>query len=354
MPILAAIAMIYLSSFSMGCLGGGGAALNPAPSYSGTYCHGYYNKLIIDSVGGVENYTLVLGGSTGTHITMNATGLRVGDRLTLSANGGGYNISYDFTFLNNANNLSGQITGSDGVNTFVWNEYGTKGDCPTIDIAGGAPKFVSTDFVNLANDISDISLFRSASGHDYSDSFESCRSMKHYFSPPIAKRVDNTVPIYSPINGKIVHLEMSNRTGAAFLPDDGVTNQAIYIRSSNQPGLSIKLFHIDISDPALVPGADLVAGQQIGFANMIDPTLGPVHSFDISVEANTPTGIRFISYFDIMTDTLFNNYITWGGGGITRNDFIISQAARDADPLTCAGETFTSFGTLPSWYYNLP
>lgn len=32
-----------------------------------------------------------------------------------------------------------------------------------------------------------------------------------------------------------------------------------------------------------------------------------------------------------------------------RNDMIISRAARDADPLTCNGEAFTTFGTLASW-----
>ncbi|MFQ5356513.1 MAG: hypothetical protein ACE5DY_08545, partial [Mariprofundaceae bacterium] len=159
-------------------------------SYS--YCHGSNNKLILNSVAGIENYSVVIGLFGGNPVE--ATGIRVGDRITLSVNINGFNFSYDFRTLNNGNNISGQINISNGVNSFLWNEYGTKGECSTIDIAAGAPQFVSTDFVALTNDINDISMFRSASGHDYSDSFETCRSMKHYFSPPVAKRVNNTVP----------------------------------------------------------------------------------------------------------------------------------------------------------------
>jgi hypothetical protein len=342
--------LIFLVLLVTSC---GDGSDSPAPvsqtDYSGTYCHGEFNKLIIDSTGGVETYSLIIGilGSS----PFNATGSRVGENITLNGNISGYDFAYDFTFSNNANNVSGQINISDGVNSFLWNEYGTKGDCPTIDIASsGVPQFINTDFVDLANDIEDISLFRSAAGHDYSDSFESCRSMKHYFAPPLPKRVNNMVPVYSPINGQIVNLmtEEDNFT------DDGVTNQKVLIKSSDYPELIITIFHIDLSDPSLAVGANLVAGQQIGFARMVSAAYGTAHDFDIAIHASTPNGIKYVSYFDTMTDSLFSDYINWGGGGITRSAFIISQAERDADPLTCSGETFTSFGNLQNWYYNLP
>src|SRR5271157_4106095 len=44
------------------------------------------------------------------------------------------------------------------------------------------PTLVEADYIELPK-IASISKFRSAAGHDYSDAFESCRSMKHYFRP---------------------------------------------------------------------------------------------------------------------------------------------------------------------------
>ena len=65
---------------------------------------------------------------------------------------------------------NGTITGSKS----PWIDY-------DVDL-NGIPQFVSTNVMDLVN-ISQISKFRSGAGHDYSDDFESCRSMKHYFIP---------------------------------------------------------------------------------------------------------------------------------------------------------------------------
>ena len=48
--------------------------------------------------------------------------------------------------------------------------------------AKGIPQFAGVDYIELAK-ISRISKFRSGIGHDYSDDFEQCRSMKHYYMP---------------------------------------------------------------------------------------------------------------------------------------------------------------------------
>ena len=48
--------------------------------------------------------------------------------------------------------------------------------------ANGIPKFVTSDHIELSK-IEKISKFRSGIGHDFSDNFESCRSMKHYYCP---------------------------------------------------------------------------------------------------------------------------------------------------------------------------
>ena len=73
------------------------------------------------------------------------------------------------------------------------------------------PKFANKDFVDI-DKIMEISKFRSSTGHDYSDSFESNRSMKHYYYPyDKYKGDDNTIKIYSPVDGFI------NRTSLEML-----------------------------------------------------------------------------------------------------------------------------------------
>jgi hypothetical protein len=48
-----------------------------------------------------------------------------------------------------------------------------------------------------------------------------------------------------------------------------------------------------------------------------------------------------------MSDSLFLNYQTRGMA--IRDDAIISKEDRDADSLSCNGETFTNQGTLENW-----
>lgn len=79
------------------------------------------------------------------------------------------------------------------------------------------PKFIQADFIDLDR-VASISKFRSASGHDFSSHGETCRSMKHYFSPPrdpngqhYSKTIApppppdpaTAIPIYSPVDGRI-------------------------------------------------------------------------------------------------------------------------------------------------------
>jgi len=65
----------------------------------------------------------------------------------------------------------------------------------------GVPKFVRSDYIELGR-IRRISRFRSSAGHDYSDAFETCRSMKHYY-----QRLDSAAAvearIYSPVTGTV-------------------------------------------------------------------------------------------------------------------------------------------------------
>ncbi|HZY10208.1 MAG TPA: hypothetical protein VFF29_03560, partial [Bacteroidota bacterium] len=58
-------------------------------------------------------------------------------------------------------------------------------------------------------------------------------------------------------------------------------------------------------------------------------------------------GWKLVSYFDVITDDVFQNYQTRGIS--SRDTMIISRQARDADTLTCNGETFTNTGSIENW-----
>ena len=77
--------------------------------------------------------------------------------------------------------------------------------------ARGIPTLITSHYLDLAS-IDRISLFRSAIGHDYSDSVERCRSMKHYFMPRVA--LDwSTLQVSSPAEGTIVDLRPETTFG---------------------------------------------------------------------------------------------------------------------------------------------
>ena len=72
--------------------------------------------------------------------------------------------------------------------------------------ADGIPMFVEINYIEL-DKIHSISKFRSAVGHDYSDAFEHCRSMKHYFEP--RGDVDwSTIKIFAPVTGTITRVDV--------------------------------------------------------------------------------------------------------------------------------------------------
>jgi hypothetical protein len=198
---------------------------------------------------------------------------------------------------------------------------------PTYDVdALGIPKLVTTDYIDLAS-IERISHFRSSIGHDYADDFETCRSMKHYFQPRAS--VDwSTVAIFSPVQGTID------------LTRDDFAGKQIVIRAQSQPAFTFVIFHVNPSI-SIANGTPLTAGQPLG------THIGSVTMSDIAVWVQTPAGRKLLSWFDVMTDGLFQAY---AARGITsRQSAVITRAERDADPLTCSGETFTSLGTIANW-----
>ena len=192
--------------------------------------------------------------------------------------------------------------------------------------AHGIPKFVAADYIELPK-IYSISKFRSSEGHDYSDEFEACRSMKHYFNPK--STIDwSTIKVFSPIGGTVSRMF------------DEWAGTQVQIRSKTYSAFFFIIFHINLSNPLSV-GDTLSEGQQLG------THIGSQTMSDIALGVNTPSGWKLVSYFDVLTDTLFQQYQARGLNA--RSDAVISKAARDADSLTCSGETFTTTGGLGSW-----
>ena len=118
--------------------------------------------------------------------------------------------------------------------------------------SNGTPRFVKSDFIELAR-IERISRFRSGVGHDYSDGFESCRSMKHYFQP------SNTVnwasiQIRSPVAGTVSRLDQESLAGSG---------TQMRIKSRDFPAFYFILFHVRTNGLVSV-GDSVSAGQLLG------------------------------------------------------------------------------------------
>ena len=197
----------------------------------------------------------------------------------------------------------------------------------TYDVdALGIPRFISVDYIELAK-IGRISKFRSSEGHSYTDGFELCRSMKHYFEPKAT--IDwSGVKIMSPVKGTVSRVF------------EEWAGTQVHIRSDQYPAFILIIFHIKLPAPSKV-------GDQITLGQELEMHVGGQTMSDIAVEVNTPKGRRLISYLDVLTDALFQSY--QARGLTSRNTAIITKEARDAEPLTCSGEVFVTRGTLENW-----
>jgi hypothetical protein len=208
------------------------------------------------------------------------------------------------------------------------------------------PQFVTADFIDLKQ-IGSISKYRSGEGHDFSAGGETCRSMKHYFTPiarstqppqqgnqkekelPPAPTDATEIPIYSPVDGKIVQI------AAEHTP----IGEQIYIQPTGYRGYNIRLFHI-YKDSGVKSGMAVTAGQRIGRISNLSGT-------DIAIEGGFGPVSHYLSYFDVMSDTVFATYQT--RGVTSRSDLIFTKAFRDAHPFKCNGEEFAeNYSSDPS------
>ncbi len=193
----------------------------------------------------------------------------------------------------------------------------------------GPPRVLSANYIDLSK-IGRVSRFRSTVGHSYVDaSGETCRSMKHYYEPKAA--VDWTkVDVYAPTSGTIFHIA-----------PDGIAGYRVLITPRDLPVMQVQIFHVNL-DSGLVLNSWVEAGHHIG------THASSATTSDIATSIGGKEVGTLLSYFDVMTDSVFAEYQARGVS--TRQDAIITKQERDADPVPCTGEDqFTVHGTLPDW-----
>ena len=325
-------------AFSMYCL----FVLTPcafSADYSGGYRCDFAGDMnvtwyvVIEQSGNTG--TAVLGGSCAFPLSVE------GNRVTVVLDGPGQMV-LDFTPDGQTCSGTWQYGEESGTVTGVsvpydeWSPYFYDID------QNGVPRFVERDFTEL-HKISEVSRLRSSAGHDYSDCVESCRSMKHYYYAFPSYRENQNLRVFSPVEG-VVESIRDERHGSS----EGLTNKQVWIQAVSHPAFMFILFHIALTSSDLGVGTPVQAGQLLGHAHLYYPDLDETApGFDIAVQVSTPSGQRYVSYGDTMTDALFSQYSARGVS--SRTDLIIDQAARDADPLTCDGETFLTYGTIDNW-----
>ena len=309
--------------------------------YSGTYCLNIQNlEMIIVQEDGELTFTVQ------NDLLVDGSGNIIGDTLVLSARtSGSESFTCKLAFTDDLQQFSGPYFITDDLGQVFSSGIlmGIKGNCDTYNIdLYGVPEFIESDFTQL-DKIGKISKFRSGAGHSFTDGTESCRSMKHYFSPYAEYMENRTIEIYSRGTGTITSV-LNDGHGAS----EGLTNKAIQIRPDDQPAFTCELFHCDLVSDAVGTGKKVQAGELLGHARLYYDDLEEyANSFDVAIWAQTPSGPRLISYFDALLEEVFGHYISRGIA--SKDDLIISREARDADPIQCDGDGFLSEGTLENW-----
>lgn len=208
------------------------------------------------------------------------------------------------------------------------------------------PKFIQAEFIDLSK-VYSVSKFRSGAGHDFSGGGETCRSMKHYFTPQIDEYAQNyrsyhngqfpttdssnDIPIYSPVDGTIARI-----TG-----ERSENGNQIHIVPDHAKQYDIRIFHVHMV-PGLKAGLLGLGGTHVKAGQLIGH-IGQYQGTDIAVQVGImPWNNKYISYFEVMPDSVFESYKA--RGATSRDDFIFTKEYRDAHPFQCAhdqGENFT-------------
>ena len=204
-----------------------------------------------------------------------------------------------------------------------------KNDESTYDVdANGIPKFLSS-YISIEQ-VKRVSKFRSGVGHDYSDDFETCRSMKHYFD------VEAGTKVFSPLMGKV-----------AFIRKEWAGHK-ITITSGEYPAFMVEIFHLELEKP------DLKVGDEVPEGTLLGKHISNSTSSDIAIMVQTPhngpvndslprtNGIKLVSYFDALKESEFQKFNSRHSEILVPDSFIITKNVRDAEHFNC--DTDWKFG----------
>jgi hypothetical protein len=142
------------------------------------------------------------------------------------------------------------------------------------------------------------------------------------------------VKIYSPVSGTITRVE-----------PESIGGTKIEIASDDYPAFRISIFHINLQGTRNVD-------DKISAGELLGTHIGSQTYSDVSVIVNDPTKQgRMVSWFDVITDNVFSEYSARGVS--SRSAMMISKSERDANPLTCSGDTFTTSNDPLERWVNL-
>ncbi len=270
----------------------------------------------------------------GAGFQVDGTGTVTGNTLTFSAS------------IEQLGPFESTVTSSDGGQSFtgVWTIAGetrmegtlagVRTPWPTYDVgSSGVPLIIGADCIEPSR-MGMVSKFRSGHGFDYSDDFESCRSMKHSFAPKPGED-PATGRLFAPFSGTVIG-SLEDWEGTTLWK--GTT---IGIRPDSQEAFWALLFHVNLDRPLQV-GDHVEAGQTLGRPEKEDG------GTTVAVWVHTPEGDRLLSYSHVISDGLLVQYQLRGLH--SREAAIVSREERDADPLTCQGEEIIDTGNLDHWF----
>ena len=243
-------------------------------------------------------------------------------------------------------------------------------------------QFITASHIDVS-DVASVSRFRSAAGHDFSDSFETCCSMKHYFNLVDFYGTRFTQPIYSAVDGFVFYLvepsgpeadawkaDYVRQTGKT--PPSDYRDWKILIRPDAAPNVWITHMHLNPIDQIItaVPRADARSrmmgtarpaspGYRVKAGDLIGYGLGEIiikrhldgngvpspctsaaarSQFPMNLLPGCKATVQMHSIFEFMTDEVFAEYEKLAN--VVRSDFIVSAEERASNPLLCDGESF--------------
>jgi len=184
------------------------------------------------------------------------------------------------------------------------------------------------NFIDLDR-IERISKFRGGYAHDFSQGTgEICRSMKHYLWAYGGDPQSNhnptwtTIKYYAPVDGTITDVRYSQNSYG--------TEAQFSIRSSAYPTYYFRFFHVKLNDD-LKQGSIVKAGQHIGYIG------DEMAHGEIAVEIRSGFSSDLVSFFDVITDSVFEEYKKRGVQSM--DQLVINKELRDANPLQCDPNT---------------